>query len=93
MTPVSSLPGAAGAPDATALDRERQRNEARGIIRRTHDFCASACSRSKDCPGMACRLYRAEHEAKDVLVRLDADERAEMLEDMPTDPRTGMPLL
>lgn len=93
MSPVSSLPGAAGSPDAAALERERQRNEARGIIRRTHDFCASFCSRSKDCPGMACKLYRAEHEAKDVLNRLDAEERAEMVAAVPTDPMTGMPVL
>lgn len=55
--------------DAEAMQRERELNEARGIIREVHGYCARRCPISHRCPGMECRQYRREQAAKDVIAR------------------------
>ena len=58
----------------------RQRADAEGIIREVHAYCEGSCPHRERCPGMACKLYRKEMAAKDVLVTLDDAPRWEMPE-------------
>lgn len=41
--------------------------DARGIIAEVHAYCARRCPLRERCPGMECRQYRREMEARDVL--------------------------
>ena len=61
-----------------AIQRERQRADAEGIIREVHDLCEHGCPYREHCPGMRCKQYRREQAAKDVLVTLDDLPRWEM---------------
>lgn len=67
MMPDPTPPGSV--VDAEAIRREREINEARGIIREVHVFCARSCPHRTRCPGMECRQYRREMAAKDVIAR------------------------
>lgn len=50
------------------------RAEADLLITRIHDYCGHRCPLREVCPGMRCRLYRQEMEARDVLQRIDEAE-------------------
>lgn len=67
MTPNPILPGSS--VDADEIRRERELAEARGIIREVHTFCARSCPHRTRCPGMECKQYRREQEAKDTIAR------------------------
>ncbi len=74
MTP---RPGALSWPDAASVAAERERIGPEGIIRAVHDYCEHNCPRRERCPGMACRLYRYEQDARDELLTLDGTEQPE----------------
>jgi|CXWK01.1.fsa_nt_gi hypothetical protein len=75
MTLIRPRPGPAVADDAAAIGHETdERDEAWAIIREVHSYCARRCPIRERCPGMECRQYRREHEAKDRIARLDEPE-------------------